>query len=260
VPRPSGPARSRSTWPLAAAIAVVLAAGALGAAGVGTGRDAEGAEGRAAGSGSSPATDVGQRALAVVFQPGDFPDGWEEGEREATPGPAPTAPPGSGATGQFCPALTGDPTTGQLSSEAESFFTNARPGAFSFAGSFVGVAADPGLAPAGFEFLAGDRFLQCAAAGFAKGFLESGTVDVSLSEVASEPLPVAPAGGRSEGRRLTFTARGPAFELPLYVDLAVVQAGASVGLAYLGAYKEPLPAALEQQLLDRLVERMAETG
>ncbi|MGH9156108.1 MAG: hypothetical protein ACRD1K_09825, partial [Acidimicrobiales bacterium] len=66
--------------------------------------------------------------------------------------------------------------------------------------------------------------------------------------------------GQTQGRRLTYTARGPEFEVPLFVDLAVVHAGASVGLAFLGAYREPLPPEFELKLLDSLLGRMATTG
>jgi hypothetical protein len=258
VPRLRGPAPHRAPRPLTAAIVVLLVAGALGAAGVGTG-DGDGpiAAGDAA---ATPGPDAGR----LVFQRDDFPDGWERSERDGGApgtGAAPAVTPGGGgATAQFCPALGGDPTSGRLTSEAESFFTNASPGTFSFAGSFVGVADDAAVAPAGFQFLAGEAFLRCAADGFAKGFLEGGAAGVTLTEEASEPIPVVPGAGQAQGRRLTYTARGPAFELPLYVDLAVVHAGASVGLAYLGAYREPLPADLEQRLLDSLLSRMAATG
>lgn len=254
MPRPPGdPVRSRAPRLLVAALVVVLAGGVLGAAGLGVDSgDGSTQPPAETAPGAAPA------AEAVVFQGDDFPSGWERDEREGVQ-PDASGNPG-GATGEFCPALTGDPTAGRLTSEAESFFTNAEPGSFSFAGSFVGVADEAALAPAGFQFLAGDLFLRCAADGFAKGFLEGGTEGVTLTEVATEPIPVVPGEGQAQGRRLTYTARGPNFELPLYVDLAVVQAGASVGLAFLGAYNEPLAPELELQLLDRLLGRMAATG
>jgi len=248
---PGDPARSRAPRLLVAALVVVLTGGVLGAAGVGVDDGTEPAN-SPAGPATAPA------AEAVVFQGGDFPSGWERDDRGGVQPDAPGNP--GGATGEFCPALTGDPTAGRLTSESESFFTNAEPGRFSFAGSFVGVADDAALAPAGFEFLVGEPFLRCATDGFAKGFLEGGTEGVTLTEVASEPIPVVPGEGQAQGRRVTFSARGPNFELPLYVDLAIVQAGASVGLAFLGAYNQPLAPELELHLLDRLLGRMAATG
>lgn len=251
---PPGQAPARVPRVLVVAVVVLLAGGVLGAAGLGTDERAAPAPG---GQAAAPRHDAGD----VVFQAEDFPSGWEPGEREdLDPEGAETAGSGGGATGEFCPALAGDPTAGRSASEAESFFTAAGPGTFSFAGSFVSVTDDASVAPAGFAFLAGDPFLRCAADGFAKGFLEAGAEGVTLTEEASEPIPVTPGAGQAQGRRLTYTARGPDFELPLYVDLAVVQAGASVGLAFLGAYNQPLPLELEQQLLDSLLGRMATTG
>lgn len=251
MPRPPGPGPARVPRLVVAAISLVLLGGVLGAAGVGTGTTRPGA------SAASTPAGTGHDASQVVFQAGDFPSGWErDGRDEVQAGGVP----GGGATGKFCPALGGDPTAGRMTSEAESYFTNAGPGTFSFAGSFIGVTDDPTLAPAGFQFLVGESFLRCAADGFAKGFAEGGTATVTLTEEASEPIPLAPGAGQAQGRRLTYTARGPDFELPLYVDLAVVQAGASIGLTFLGAYNQPLPIELEQQLLDDLLGRMATTG
>ncbi|MGH9154798.1 MAG: hypothetical protein ACRD1K_02840, partial [Acidimicrobiales bacterium] len=189
MPRRRGPAAGR-VLPrvLGAAVALLLVVGILGAAGVGT--EDEDAPGRAVGPLTGPA---GVVAGDVVFQDGDFPSGWHEDRREGAAGST-VAVPGTGATGQFCPALAGDPTAGRLSSEAESFFTSTEPGSFSFAGAFVGVADEAAVAPAGFEFLSGETFLRCAADGFAKGFLEGGAEGITLTEEASEPIPVAALG------------------------------------------------------------------
>lgn len=252
MPRPPRAAPARAPRPLVAAIAVLLVAGLLGAAGVGIADDPDPPAGVAA----APVAPV--VADALVFQDDDFPAGWRRGARDDVVG-SPGAG-GSGAGAEFCPSLGGDPTAGRLVSEAESFFTSDRDGSFSFAGAFVGVADDAGLAPEAFSFLAGETFLRCAADGFAMGFLEAGTEGVTLTEDAQAPIPVAPGTGQVEGRRLTYTARGPDFSVPLVVDLAVVQAGASVALTFLGSYRQPLDPELEKRLLDRLADRMAATG